>query len=103
MTEQFIIHYAAERIRQLGHKKYHLDYVDLVLDGLNEMTIEAYNELLFIIDDPEGLVIESDYGIYDSTSTPVADNVHQHRGLIIVRNPGDEKRRIKFIRIIIVN
>jgi hypothetical protein len=103
MTEQFILEYAAVRVKQLGYSKYHLRYRDLVVEANHIQVISAYNELYFIIDDPPGLVVESDYGLYDSTDDPIPDSVHQHRGEISIHNPGTGKRRIKFIQIIIVN
>ncbi len=103
MTEQFILQYVPQRVTQLGFSKYHLRYRDLVIEENSVQVIAAYNELYFIIDDPPGLVVESDYGLYDSTDDPISDSVHQHRGEITIRNPGIGKRRIKFIQIIIVN
>ncbi len=103
MTESFILQYVPERIQQLGYRKYHLRYKDLVIEGSGSQRILAYNELYFIVDDPPGLTVESDYGLYDSTDDPIPDSVHQHRGDIVITNPGVGKRRIKFIQIIIVN
>jgi hypothetical protein len=67
------------------------------------VTIPAYNEMFFIIDEPPGLVVDSDYGMYDSTDDPIPESIHVHRGEIRITNPGDAKRRIKFIQAIIVN
>ena len=103
MSEQFILNYVPQRVKQLGFNKYHLRYRDLVIDPLAIQSISAYNELYFIVDDPTGFVVESDYGFYDCTEDALSDSVHQHRGEITITNPGLEKRRIKFIQIIIVN
>lgn len=103
MTEQFILQFIPERIKQLGYVNYHLRYRDLVLDGNKSITLAAYNELYFIVDDPSGLVVESDYGLYDSTDDPIEESVHQHRGEITITNPKAMRRRIKFIQLIIVN
>lgn len=103
MTESFILEFAPQRVKQLGYNKYHLRYRDMLVEPNTPIRLSAYNELLFIVDDPSGLVVESDYGIYDSTDNPVPENVHQHRGEVIIRNPGPDGRRIKLIQIIIVN
>jgi len=103
MTEQFILQYVPERIRQLGYRKHYTRYRDFVVDGGSSVSLPAYNELYFIVDDPPGVIVESDYGLYDTTDNPVHDNVHQHRGEITIRNTCTEKRRIKFIQVIIVN
>lgn len=103
MTEQFILEYTPQRIKQLRYSKYHLRYRDLVIEGNSSLVILAFNELYFIVDDPSGLIVESDYGLFDSTDDPIPDSVHQHRGEITITNPGSGKRRIKFIQVIIVH
>jgi hypothetical protein len=70
------------------------------------MRIDAANELYFILGDPEGLIVESEYGVYDTTEEPsstLLENAHQHRGEIIITNPDEPNRRIKFVQVIIVN
>lgn len=103
MTELFILQYAPIRIKQLDYTKYHIRHRDLVIEAGSTITIPAYNELFFIVDDPSGLVVNSDYGMYDSTDSPIPESIHVHRGEITIVNPGAEKRRIKFIQAIIVN
>jgi hypothetical protein len=103
MTEQFILDYAPVRIKQLGFKKYHFRHRDLTIEAGKSVEIPAYNELFFVVDEPPGLVIESDYGMYDSTDDPIPESIHVHRGEIRISNPGIEKRRIKLIQVIIVN
>lgn len=103
MTEQLIIQYVPERIRQLGFTDYHFRYRDLMIGKQSSMTVTAWNELYFIVDDPPDVIVESDYGIYDSTENPVEENVHQHRGEIVIRNKSNKSKRIKFVQVIIVN
>jgi hypothetical protein len=50
-----------------------------------------------------GIVIESDYGIYDSTGAYLFDNSHQHKGEISITNSDAENKRIKLIQVIIIN
>jgi hypothetical protein len=103
MTEQLIIQFIPERVKQLGFAQYHLRYRDMVIEKQSAKSVQAWNELYFIVDDPEGVVVESDYGIYDSTETPVEENAHQHRGEIVIKNKSSKGRRIKFVQVIIVN
>jgi len=103
MSEEFIIQYIPQRVRQLGFSEYHLNYRDLLVEKCTSMNIPAYNELYFIIDDPDEMIVESDYGVYDSTDCPVDDNIHQHRGEIVIQNKSNKDRRIKFIQVLMVN
>lgn len=102
MTEQFILQFAPLRLKQQGYTKYHFRHRDFVIEPGTTVTIPAYNEMFFIIDEPPGLVVDSDYGMYDSTDNPIPESIHIHRGEIRITNPGDAKRRIKFIQAIIV-
>lgn len=103
MTENLIAQRIPERIKQLGYNNYHIRYRDLTIKPFETLRIAAYNELWFVVDDPPGLVIESAYGIFDSTGTYLSDSMHEHRGEIVITNPDSEFKRIKFIQVIIVN
>jgi hypothetical protein len=103
MTEPFILQYVPQRIEQLGYTNYHLRYREIIVSAGQNKVIPAYNELYFIIDDPPGIFVESDYGTYNTIDTSSAENMHQHRGEIVITNPGVEDRRVKFIQVIIVN
>lgn len=103
MTEQFILEFAPLRLKQQCYSKYHLRHRDFIVEAGATVTIPAYNEMFFIIDEPPGLVVDSDYGMYDSTDDPIPESIHIHRGEIKITNPGSTKRRIKFIQAIIVN
>jgi hypothetical protein len=103
MTEGYILHYVPVRVKELGYTLHRMRYRDLVIEGDSRIIIPAFNELYYIVDDPPGLIVESGYGMYDSTDDPLAENVHEHRGEIIITNPGTGRRKIKFIQVIIVS
>lgn len=104
MSEQFILSYIPQRIRELGYSEYHFRYLDLMIDAGATRSIDAYNQLYFLVGDPEGVCVDSDYGVYDSTGTNGigTDNTHQHKGQITISNPGAIARQVKFIQVIIV-
>jgi len=103
MSEDFIYQLIPRRIKQLGYTKYHIQYKDFFIRASSSTRIEAFNELYFVVGDPMGIVIESDYGIYNSTGAVLCDNEHQHKGEITLTNPGNDDKRVKFIQVIIVN
>ena len=102
MTEQFITGYIPQRMEQLGFTRYHLSYHDRTIKGGSSEKLYAYNQLWYVVDDPVGLVVESDYGIYDSTGAYIKSNVHEHRGEIIITNPDSTDKKIKMIQVIII-
>ena len=103
MTESYIHQIIPQRIKELDFTRFHERHRDFVVEEGTTISLSAYNELYFIVDDPHGIVVESDYGLYDSTDDPLPENVHEHRGEIVIRNPGAGRRRVKFIQVIIVN
>ena len=103
MSEQFIIQYIPQRMKQLGYTAYHIRYRDILVEPLAVIVIPAYNELYFLIDEPDKTVIESDYGVYDTWVPLSNDNQHQHRGEIKLTNREFANMRVKFIQVIIVN
>lgn len=103
MTERFILEYIPHRMKQLGFTNYHIRYRDVLIRGLDTLVIDAYNELYFIIDNPDNLLIESDYGVYDSSGYYEVENIYQHRGEIVITNLNEPNQRIKLIQVIIVN
>lgn len=132
MTEQFIFHYIPGRIQQLEYQKYFLEFKDIVLDpsenaieydafkfpeGANYMYLSgmdvaiqkpsileftANNALYFVVGDPDGVIIKSDYGIYDSQYGAV-NNQHEHRGKLSIENHDNEPKRIKFVVAVLVS
>jgi hypothetical protein len=104
MTEEFIHDYIPERMKQLGFTKYHIRYRDIGVFGQTTMTIEAYNEIFFIVDVPPNMIVESEYGLYSTMiSIDWTENIHQHRGEIVIINGNEMNKRVKFIQVIIVN
>jgi hypothetical protein len=103
MTEEFIMGYIPKRLKQLGYETYHIRHRDYSVQAGSSFTIDAYNELYFIIGSPDDLTIDSDYGMYDSTGSFTGENMHQHKGFITITNPTDSNKRVEFIQVIIVN
>ena len=103
MTESFILEHLPERVKQMGYRSYRIRYRDLMINSASSISISAFNELWFIVDDPPGLLVASNYGIYDTTGDYLAESIHQHRGTIVITNSGTENKRIKFIQVVIVN
>jgi hypothetical protein len=102
MTETLIYALLPEKIRQLGYEKYHTVYRDITLKGNCTLSITAYNDLYFIVDSPQGIIIESDYGIYDSTGNYISEHAHIHRGELLLTNPSASNKRLQFIQVVII-
>ncbi len=99
---ELILGYLPHRIKQLGFSQYNIRYRDFLVAAETTKELSAYNELYFIVDSPQDLKVESDYGIYDTTGEYVSENTHQHRGAVKITNPTDTARKIEFIQVIII-
>lgn len=103
MNEQFVMLYIPQRMKQLGVTNYYVRYRDMLIRGLTTYTIEAYNDLYFLVSQPEFIVVESDYGVYADSNIVETENTYEHRGEIIIDNRSEPNQRVRFIQVIIVN
>jgi hypothetical protein len=103
MREEFILAYIPERVKQLGFTSYHIRYRDFFIASRGSQSIDAWNELYFLVGEPLDILIDSDYGQYNSTISAQAENTYQHKGNISISNTADSGRRVKFIQVILVN
>lgn len=101
MTEEFILSYAKDRVGQLGYEKFYLRYRDFMILPNSSLSVEG--DLWFVVDDPAGVLIESDYGFYDTTGVYINENSHEHKGEIVITNPDSESKKLKLIQVIIVS
>lgn len=103
MNEQFIWEYIPHRMQQLGYSKWLVRHRDLGLQAFTKLRFSAYNELFFVVGDPKGVEVESNYGLYTEGDSFLDENIHEHRGEILIQNTTDEPKRIKMVQVIIVN
>lgn len=104
MTESFILDYIPKRMKQLDYQKWHVQYRDIAVLPDESLQIPAFNEIWFIVGNPTGFYIDSDYGVYSGNpDTGSHEYAHEHRGLVTIRNTSKEKLRITFIQTIIIH
>lgn len=95
--EEFVAGYAPQRARERGFEKYRLDYRDMNLAPEEIKEIPAFNEIWFMLSLGEGVSISSDYGLCDFNNSLLDENMHEHSGLITIRNSTGEIRQARFI------
>ena len=100
MTEEFILRYANQRVKERGFEKFLMRYHDLALQGEEVKEINAFNEIYFLISADEGISIRSDYGEYDYGHYGLSENVHEHADQIRITNYTSSIKRIRFIQVI---
>ena len=100
MSEEFILRYAEQRVKERGYDTFLMRYHDLLIQAEETKEIQAFNEIYFLISaDPE-ISIQSDYGEYDYGNLSLSENVHEHADQIRITNYASSIKRVKFIQVI---
>jgi hypothetical protein len=100
MSEEFILRYAEQRVKERGYDKFLMRYHDLLIQGEEIKEINAFNEIYFLITADEGISIRSDYGEYDYSNSSLSENVHEHADQIRITNHTSSAKRTRFIQVI---
>ncbi|PTB98003.1 hypothetical protein C9994_00150 [Marivirga lumbricoides] len=103
MTEEFALRYLPQRVEERGFRKHRMIFQDLNLQARQEIILSAYNEIWFLLEAQEGISISSDLGEYDDNNPLLSENMHEHADAIIIRNNSNERRKVKFIQVLLIN
>ena len=103
MSDDLILNYIPQRMKQLGYSEWIIRHRDFGLEEFSKISIQAFNELFFIIGEPKDFLVQSDYGLYVQGEGFLSENVHEHRGEIQIINNSDQSSRIQLIQVIIIN
>lgn len=102
MTEEFAIRYLPQRVQERGFQKHRLIFQDLNLEPNQQIELAAYNEIWFLIGIEEGILISSDLGEYDYSNSSLSENIHEHADAIVIKNNASQRRKVKFIQVILI-
>ena len=100
MSEEFILRYTEQRVKERGYDTFLMRYHDLLIQGEEKKEIQAFNEIYFLISADAGISIQSDYGEYDYDNLSLSENVHEHADQIRITNNTSSIKRVKFIQVI---
>jgi hypothetical protein len=92
-----------QRIAERGYSVVNsqIAYRDLMLPGKGEKHIAAYNQLWMLIDDVEGVKIESSYGQYNLANFAADEQTHEHTDQISIENLSTKPIQVKMYQIIL--
>jgi hypothetical protein len=102
MTTALALEYIPRRMEELGYgKNYHLRFKHLVLQPLQLLEIDAYNQLFVLAEDPPPNVsVVSDFGMYDLSFGAANEQSYEHQGLIFITNYEASNIHLRFIQVI---
>ena len=86
----------AERLKTKGISDYRSVHKQYWVYPGKELELPMFSNILFLVGNPMGIEIESELGAYNMDN----QNIHEHQGLVYVRNVIGEPVAVEFIKII---
>lgn len=101
MTIQYALEQIPRTMRDLGvNDNYLLKFRHLVIPPNDSTTIDGYSEYYFLVQAGNDLQVKSEFGDYDLLDNGIREQRYEHQGKIIITNPSDGYKHIKFIQVI---
>jgi hypothetical protein len=101
MTIAFALEHIPRRMNDIGvGTQYQLHHRHFVLAPNGVLELDASNQYFFQLDEVADVRIESDFGVYDLTSTLVNEMQYEHSGQILITNYTSESKHLRFIHVI---
>lgn len=101
MTIQYALEHIPRMMRELGvNDNYFLKFRHLVIRPNDKTTIDSYGEYYFLVEAGSDLRVKSEFGDYDLLDNAIREQRYEHQGKIIITNPSDGYKHIKFIQVI---
>lgn len=85
-----------ERLKIKGIKSYRSVHEQHWVYPDKELELPMFANILFLVGNPMGIQIESELGTYNMDN----QNIHEHEGLVYVRNIVGEPVSVEFVKII---
>lgn len=101
MTIALALEYIPRRMEELGYgKNYYIRFRHLVLQPKEHLDIEAYNQFYIMVDEPDKVNINSEFGMYDLSVDKTNEQLYEHQGFISIQNYARGVNHVRFIQVI---
>ncbi|HEX7904891.1 MAG TPA: hypothetical protein VF487_13525 [Chitinophagaceae bacterium] len=101
MTFDFALEYIPRRMKELGYRDdYHLRLKYLLLGPIEVRTLEAYGQLIILVDTGWNARVESDMGVMDWNDGNLREYQFEHQGHITFTNKWEGLNGIQYIQVI---
>lgn len=97
MTEQFAATYAESRRKQLGFTSFDLTYQQYALRPGEKVKVAAVNKMYLVVGAEGRVRVLSELGQYYLASTALAEQKHEHSGVITIQNNDSVIRSVSFV------
>jgi hypothetical protein len=101
MTINYALEHIPRRMQELGiNNNYFLKFRHLVIPPSDNIIIDGYDEYFFLVKAGNNLIVRSEFGVYDLMDIGINEQQYEHQGKIIITNPLNVFKHIKFIQVI---
>lgn len=101
MTIQLALEYIPLRMKELGFDgDYHIRLKHLLLSSNEKRTVEAYSDLIIIVEIGANLKVESYTGYVDLGDFNTNEYQYEHQGLVTITNKSSSANTLKYIQVI---
>ena len=101
MTVNLALEYIPRRMAELGYGcEYHLRFRHLKLGTLETIQLNAFNQLIILLEPPNDVRVESDTGVFDLSDYLLNEIQYEHRGMVKIINQMVMTGNIRFIQVI---
>ena len=103
MTAEIATFLVPRNMRDLGFKddNYIATFIDLVSHAATSFDINSENEFYYLIGEPQGVTISSEFGVYDLSDSGINKQQHIHQGNITIKNNTKRVMQVKFLQVIL--
>jgi hypothetical protein len=101
MTVQLAFEYIPRRMKELGYgDDYHIRLKYLSLAPIEKRTMEAFNDLIILVDVGYNARVESAMGVLDWTDSSLRELQYEHQGIISITNKWEVITSVQYIQVI---
>lgn len=100
MVKELISEYIRSRMEKLNYgTEYYIEFRHLVLQPGQHKDIEAYNDLMVLVEPVEGVNIKSDFGMFDLSFDRIDELQYVHQGFISIHNYSPSLNHVQFVQV----
>jgi hypothetical protein len=101
MVKELINEYIRSRMDKLNYgTEYQIDFHHYVLQPNQHKDVEAYNDLMILVEPVEGVNIKSDFGMFDLSFDRIDELQYVHQGFISIHNYAPTLNHVQFVQVI---
>jgi hypothetical protein len=100
MTINLALEYIPRRMKELGYENYTIRFRHWVVKQAEQIEIDGINHIYLLIEPPETVTVESDFGLFDMSNNNINEYQYEHQGTITISSYAAEVQHIRMIQVI---